>query len=81
VNTDWNLFAHRIGIAYSPSSKWSFRTGFGILYSQVSANSKFDLNRGLSGRASRVPAVEELLPLHIKISSMRPRCRSSCPLG
>ena len=57
VNTDWNLFAPRIGIAYSPSNKWSIRAGFGIFYSQESANSKFDLNRGLSGRASQVPAV------------------------
>jgi hypothetical protein len=55
IATDWNLFAPRVGIAYSPSSKWSFRTGFGIFYSQESANSKFDLNRGTSGRASDVP--------------------------
>jgi len=33
INTDWNLFAPRFGIAWSPSSKWSFRTGFGIFYS------------------------------------------------
>ncbi len=26
MDTDWNLFAPRFGIAYSPSSKWSFRT-------------------------------------------------------
>jgi len=57
VASDWNLFAPRLGIAYSPSSKWSFRTGFGIFYSQETANSKFDLNRGLSGRASQVPSV------------------------
>jgi len=55
IATDWNLFAPRFGIAYSPSSKWSLRTGFGIFYSQESANSKFDLNRGTSGRASDVP--------------------------
>ncbi len=55
IATDWNLFAPRIGIAYSPSSKWSFRTGFGIFYSQETANSKFDLNRGTSGRASQTP--------------------------
>jgi hypothetical protein len=53
--TDWNLFAPRVGIAYSPSKNWSIRTGFGIFYSQESANSRFDLNRGLSGRASQVP--------------------------
>jgi carboxypeptidase family protein len=55
VDTDWNLFAPRFGIAYSPSSKWSFRTGFGIFYSQETANSRFDLNRGSSGRVTTVP--------------------------
>ena len=53
--TDYNLFAPRVGIAYSPSKNWSIRTGFGIFYSQETANSRFDLNRGLSGRASQVP--------------------------
>src|SRR5215472_1715454 len=57
IDSDWNLFAPRVGIAYSPSSKWSLRTGFGIFYSQETANSRFDLNRGLSGRASQVPSV------------------------
>jgi hypothetical protein len=33
VNTDWNNFGPRVGIAYSPNSRWSFRTGFGIFYS------------------------------------------------
>ena len=56
VQTDWNLFAPRVGIAYSPSKNWSIRTGFGIFYSQETANSRFDLNRGLSGRASQVPS-------------------------
>ncbi len=55
VQTDWNLLAPRVGFAYSPSSKWSIRTGFGIFYSQETANSRFDLNRGLSGRAAQVP--------------------------
>jgi hypothetical protein len=57
IDTDWNLFAPRFGIAYSPSSKWSFRTGFGVFYSQESANSRFDLNRGTSGRASNAPSL------------------------
>jgi hypothetical protein len=50
VNTDYNNFAPRLGIAWSPSSNWSVRTGFGIFYSQESKNSIFDLNRGLGGR-------------------------------
>src|SRR5712691_3369401 len=57
IDTDWNLFAPRLGIAYSPSSNWSIRTGFGLFYSQESANSRFDLNRGTSGRASAVPSL------------------------
>ena len=55
IATDYNNFAPRLGIAYSPSSEWSIRGGFGIFYSQESKNSIFDLNRGLGGRTGRVP--------------------------
>ncbi|MDQ6700499.1 MAG: TonB-dependent receptor, partial [Acidobacteriota bacterium] len=50
INTDYNNFAPRLGIAYSPNDKWSIRTGFGIFFSQESKNSIFDMNRGLGGR-------------------------------
>jgi len=53
IGTDTNDFAPRLGIAYSPSEKWTFRTGFGVFYSVESSNSRFDLNRGLSGRVTR----------------------------
>ena len=55
INTDKNNWAPRLGIAYSPSSKWSFRTGFGIFFSQETSNSRFDLNRGVGGRATQLP--------------------------
>jgi hypothetical protein len=55
VNTDWNNFAPRFGIAYSPSSKWSIRAGFGVFFSQETANSKFDVNRGSAGRLTDLP--------------------------
>ena len=55
INTDYNNFAPRLGIAYSPSDKWSFRAGFGIFYSEESKNSIFDLNRGLGGRTGVTP--------------------------
>jgi len=55
INTDYNNIAPRLGIAYSPSSQWSFRTGFGIFFSQESKNSIFDNSRGLGGRASVLP--------------------------
>jgi hypothetical protein len=52
INTNYHDFAPRIGIAYSPSEKWSIRTGFGIFYSMESKNSIFDLSRGMGGRAT-----------------------------
>jgi hypothetical protein len=55
VNTDYRDFAPRFGIAWSPSPKWSVRTGFGIFYSQESANNRFDLNRGTAGRLTVLP--------------------------
>ena len=56
INTNYNNFAPRLGIAWSPSDKWSVRTGFGFFYSQESKNSIFDLNRGLGGRTGQVTA-------------------------
>ncbi len=50
INTNFKNFAPRLGIAYSPSDKWSIRTGFGIFYSEESKNSIFDLSRGMGGR-------------------------------
>ena len=52
INTNYHDFAPRIGIAYSPSDKWSIRAGFGIFYSMESKNSIFDLERGMGGRAT-----------------------------
>ncbi len=58
VNTDYKNFGPRFGIAYSPSSKWSIRTGFGIFYSQETANSKFDVNRASAGRLTDLPGTQ-----------------------
>ena len=55
INTDYNNFAPRLGLAYSPSDKWSFRAGFGVFFSQESKNSIFDMARGLGGRATVLP--------------------------
>ena len=54
IKTDYNNFAPRLGIAYSPSAKWSFRTGFGVFFSQESKNSIFDMSRAAGGRANPV---------------------------
>lgn len=54
IKTDYNNFAPRLGIAYSPSSNWSIRAGVGIFYSQESKNSIFDMSRAAGGRANPV---------------------------
>ena len=56
VRTDKNDFAPRLGITWSPSSKWVVRTGAGIFYSQDTGNPRFDMARNLAGR-TRVEAI------------------------
>lgn len=62
VNTNYKDFAPRLGIAWSPSDRWSVRGGFGMFYSQESKNSIFDLNRGLGGRTGQVTPTTYGLP-------------------
>jgi outer membrane receptor protein involved in Fe transport len=50
VQTDYNDFAPRVGITYSPDSKWVIRTGAGMFYNQDTGNPRFDLARNLAGR-------------------------------
>jgi Carboxypeptidase regulatory-like domain len=47
---DKKNFAPRIGWAWSPSAKWSYRAGTGIFYMQDTGNPRFDMARNLSGR-------------------------------
>ncbi|HYP13826.1 MAG TPA: TonB-dependent receptor, partial [Bryobacteraceae bacterium] len=57
IKTDYNNFAPRLGIAYSPSANWSFRTGDGVFFSQESKNSIFDMNRATGGRTN--PTIDQ----------------------
>jgi len=50
VFDDKKNFAPRIGWAWNPSEKWSFRSGTGIFYMQDTGNPRFDMARNLSGR-------------------------------
>jgi hypothetical protein len=50
MKTQFLNFAPRIGIAYSPNSKWVVRTGFGIFYNQDIGNAVFDMARNIAGR-------------------------------
>ena len=50
VRADHNDFAPRLGVAWSPTSKWTMRLGGGVFYSQDTGNPRFDMARNLSGR-------------------------------
>src|SRR5438132_1404366 len=50
VFDDKKNFAPRVGWAWNPSDKWSYRAGTGIFYMQDTGNPRFDMARNLSGR-------------------------------
>jgi hypothetical protein len=50
VRRDNNDWAPRLGIAYSPSSRWTIRAGGGVFYSQDAGNPRFDMARNFAGR-------------------------------
>lgn len=50
VQTDWSDFAPRVGITYSPTSKWVVRAGAGMFYNQDTGNPRFDMARNIAGR-------------------------------
>jgi hypothetical protein len=50
IDDDKTNFAPRVGWAYNPSEKWSFRAGTGVFYLQDTGNPRFDMARNMSGR-------------------------------
>jgi hypothetical protein len=50
VNPDNNNFAPRLGLAYSPTNRWTIRAGGGLFYVQDTANPTFDMARNQAGR-------------------------------
>ena len=50
ISDDKKNFAPRVGWAWTPSDKWSYRAGTGIFYMQDTGNPRFDMARNLSGR-------------------------------
>ncbi len=59
VNSDNNNFAPRIGLSYSPTDHWTFRTGFGMFYVQDPGNPVFDMARNLAGRDLFITSIED----------------------
>lgn len=60
VQRDNLNFAPRLGITWSPSPKWVFRTGAGFFYSQDTGNPRFDMARNLAGR-TRFESIDPVL--------------------
>ena len=50
IQADYNDFAPRLGLAWSPTSRWVVRTGAGRFFVQDIGNIVFDKNRNLNGR-------------------------------
>ncbi len=50
INTDYTDFAPRVGIAWSPTNRWTLRTGGGIFFTQDQGNPRFDMVRNIAGR-------------------------------
>lgn len=50
VRADRNDFAPRLGVAWSPTTKWTVRLGGGVFYTQDTGNPRFDMARNLAGR-------------------------------
>jgi hypothetical protein len=60
VQTDNLDFAPRLGIAWSPTNRWTVRTGAGMFYAQDTGNPVWDMSRNLAGR--RVSAADLNFP-------------------
>jgi hypothetical protein len=50
VDDDKRNFAPRVGVAWSPNDRWTFRAGAGVFYTQDTGNPRFDMARNLAGR-------------------------------
>jgi outer membrane receptor protein involved in Fe transport len=59
ISRDNNDFAPRLGLVYSPTDRWTVRSGIGVFYAQDIGNARFDLARNLSGRSDWTSNVEK----------------------
>jgi len=58
VQADHSNFAPRLGIAWSPSAKWTVRAGAGVFYVQDTGNPRFDMSRNIQGRITSTANVQ-----------------------
>jgi hypothetical protein len=53
MQTQYNNWAPRIGVSYSPDTKLVIRAGFGVFYNQDIGNAYFDMARNIAGRVTQ----------------------------
>ena len=79
VATDYKNFAPRLGIAWSPSVKWTVRAGAGFFYVQDQGNPRFDMGRTIAGRKRDIATNNELTFEHPFLSSGTNSCHVASP--
>jgi hypothetical protein len=57
VYPDYTNVAPRLGIAWSPTQKWTVRAGAGLFYVQDTGNPRFDMSRNIQGRITSTGTV------------------------
>jgi hypothetical protein len=58
VQSDYRNFAPRLGIAWSPTVRWTVRAGAGIFDVQDSGNPRFDMSRNIQGRITSTADIQ-----------------------
>ncbi len=59
VYPNYTNFAPRLGVAWSPSAKWTVRAGAGVFYVQDTGNPRFDMSRNIQGRITSTGTVSQ----------------------
>jgi hypothetical protein len=57
ISPNYTNFAPRLGIAWSPTPKWTVRAGAGFFYVQDTGNPRFDMSRNIQGRITSTGVV------------------------
>lgn len=81
IAPDRNNFAPRLGLAWSPAAKWTFRLGAGYFFVQDQGNAFFEPTRNISGRLqSSANTVTHDLTFKDPIGPAGAICKTASPL-
>jgi hypothetical protein len=80
VQADYRDLAPRLGIAWSPTAKWTVRLGAGIFYAQDIGNSVFDMGRNFVGRFTVTESNHNLTWSNPILANGNNPCGTAAPL-